>query len=109
MGTSPDCASCIRTGCSVLQPLHHEAQKLSSQTLPVSSFDENTFPWSWSCGSEKSGADFPTKGDGISRGLSVSPTARKPTTTTKIESGKRNRFMQPSALPSVSPPALPAL
>ena len=67
-----------------MQPPHHEAQKLSSQTLPLRSFDEITFPGSWSWGREKSGAAFPTKGDGISRGLSVSPTARNPTTTIKM-------------------------
>src|SRR4249920_1602748 len=105
MGTAPDCERWMSTGCSSLQPPHHDAQKLSSQTLPLRSFDEITFPGSWSCGSEKSGAGFPTNGEGNSRGLSVSPTARKPTTTTKSPNGMRNRFMRLSGGPSVSPQA----
>lgn len=52
----------MSTGCSSLQPPHQDAQKLSSQTLPLRSFDEITFSGSWSCCSENSGAAFPTKG-----------------------------------------------
>jgi hypothetical protein len=43
---------------------------------------------------EKSGAGLPSKGDGISCGLRLSPMARKATNTKKIPSGIKNFFIE---------------
>jgi hypothetical protein len=49
-------------------------------------------------GKANAGAGLPTKGEGISCGLRVKPTARKPTKTKNSPRGIKNFFM-----PSLSP------
>jgi hypothetical protein len=80
-------------GCSWRQETHHEAQTLSSQTLPCRSFGENVASGWCSCGSVKAGAGLPISGEGTSRGLRLRPMARNTTSTMKMPSGSRKRFM----------------
>jgi hypothetical protein len=63
---------------------HHEAQTLRIHTLPSISFCEKVFSGCASSGNSKAGAGLPISGEGTSRGLSVSPTASRPTRAAKM-------------------------
>lgn len=57
--------------------------RLSNQTLPNMSFDENCAPAPSRIGAVNTGEGLPISGEGISRGSRVKPMARKTTSTMK--------------------------
>src|ERR1700674_232881 len=92
MGTAPLLESSTSNGCSCRQDTHHDAQTLSSQTLPRMSATETLWSGWCNCGNSNAGAGLLMSGDGISRGFSRRPTARNSTSTTKMASGIKWRF-----------------
>src|SRR5688572_16925093 len=81
------------SGCSSRHGAHHEAQTLSTHTLPFASPGENILSGCCRCGSLNSGAGLPMSGEGTSRGLSESPTPSITTSARKMPKGMRYRVI----------------
>src|SRR5688500_5220728 len=81
------------SGCSSRHGARHEAQTLSTHTLPFASPGENILSGCCRCGSLNSGAGLPMSGEGTSRGLSESPTPSITTSAMKMPRGMRYRVI----------------
>ena len=64
VGITPRFASSTSTGCSSRQDTHHEAQTLSSHTLPRISPGAKRLSGCCSTGRSNAGAGLPTSGEG---------------------------------------------